>query len=146
MYCKNCGAQMDNNANACVYCGFYNGTGNNFCQFCGNPTINGAPNCPSCGAILDSANQQNNQVSIQNAPIGKKSKIAAGLLAIFLGVFGIHNFYLGYTKKGTIQIVISLVLSWTGIAPIAIEIWAIVEAVKILSGNMLDAEGMTLHD
>ena len=28
---------------------------------------------------------------------GNKSKMAAGLLGIFLGTFGVHNFYLGYT-------------------------------------------------
>ena len=31
-----------------------------------------------------------------------KSKIAAGLLAIFLGWLGIHKFYLGYTGPGII--------------------------------------------
>ena len=29
-----------------------------------------------------------------------KSKIAAGLLAIFLGDFGIHKFYMGKVGKG----------------------------------------------
>jgi len=37
-----------------------------------------------------------------------KSKLTAGLLAIFLGYFGIHKFYLGYTSAGAIQIVISI--------------------------------------
>ena len=34
-------------------------------------------------------------------PVGTplKSKMAAGLLGIFLGAFGVHNFYLGYTTK-----------------------------------------------
>ena len=33
---------------------------------------------------------------------GEKSKIAAGLLAIFLGGLGIHKFYLGFTAQGLI--------------------------------------------
>ncbi len=37
----------------------------------------------------------------------RKSKLAAGLLGIFLGGFGVHRFYLGYTTMGVIQIVVS---------------------------------------
>ena len=36
-----------------------------------------------------------------------KSKIAAGLLAIFLGGLGIHKFYLGYTVPGVILLLIT---------------------------------------
>lgn len=35
-------------------------------------------------------------------------KLAAGLLAILLGAFGIHKFLLGYTTEGIIWLVISL--------------------------------------
>lgn len=35
-------------------------------------------------------------------------KIAAGLLAILLGPFGIHKFLLGYTQEGIIWLVITL--------------------------------------
>ena len=35
-----------------------------------------------------------------------KSKVAAGLLAIFLGGFGIHKFYLGCTTAGIIMLVV----------------------------------------
>ena len=34
----------------------------------------------------------------------KKSKIGAGLLGIFLGGFGVHNFYLGYKDKAIAQL------------------------------------------
>ena len=40
--------------------------------------------------------------------VGVKSKVCAGLLGIFLGTYGVHNFYLGYTKKAVIQLVLSL--------------------------------------
>ncbi|NGY36606.1 TM2 domain-containing protein [Flavobacterium sp. XN-5] len=36
-------------------------------------------------------------------------KLAAGILAILLGPFGIHKFLLGYTTEGIIWLVISLV-------------------------------------
>jgi TM2 domain-containing membrane protein YozV len=41
-------------------------------------------------------------------------KLIAGLLGIFLGAFGVHKFYLGYTKEGIIQIVISVVTCGMG--------------------------------
>ena len=45
---------------------------------------------------------------------GEKSKIAAGLLAIFLGTLGVHKFYLGYTKEGLIMLLITvrLIFVW----------------------------------
>lgn len=40
---------------------------------------------------------------------GAEKKIVAGILAILLGGFGIHKFYLGYTKEGVIQLLSSLI-------------------------------------
>lgn len=36
-----------------------------------------------------------------------KSKVVAGVLALLLGGWGVHKFYLGYIKEGIIQIVLS---------------------------------------
>tara|TARA_R110000868_G_scaffold411005_1_gene701327 strand:+ start:19892 stop:20260 length:369 start_codon:yes stop_codon:yes gene_type:complete len=41
---------------------------------------------------------------------GSNKKILAGVLAILLGVFGVHKFILGYTKEGIIILVITLIL------------------------------------
>ena len=38
----------------------------------------------------------------------ESKRIAAGILALMLGGFGVHKFYLGYTKAGILQIVISI--------------------------------------
>lgn len=40
-----------------------------------------------------------------------KSKVVAGVLAILLGVFGVHKFYLGKTLQG----VLYLLFCWTGL-------------------------------
>jgi hypothetical protein len=72
-----------------------------------------------------------------------KSKIVAGLLGIFLGGFGVHRFYLGYTKIGVIQIVVTLVTCGIG------AIWGFVEGILYLvgSGNYTtDATGRPLRD
>ena len=43
-------------------------------------------------------------------------KVAAGLLAIFVGGLGIYKFYLGYNKEGIITIVISVATCGAGAA------------------------------
>ena len=137
MYCKNCGAQMDDMAVVCVSCGTAKGAGTNYCHNCGNPTAPEAAVCLSCGVALSP--QAAAAVSGE-----QKSKMAAGILAILLGQIGIHNFYLCYTKKGLIQLLVTMLLSWTFIAPIGIWVWAIVEAVQIFQGNLNDANGVPL--
>ena len=61
----------------------------------------------------------------------------------------LHNFYLGYTGKGVAQVLIS-VLTF-GIGAIAVMIWAIVEAIQILTADYgtehhRDARGVELQD
>lgn len=46
----------------------------------------------------------NNQV-----PHKSEKKLVAGILAILLGAFGVHKFYLGYTKAGIIQLILTFV-------------------------------------
>ena len=46
-------------------------------------------------------------LAVSSATASGKSKIAAGLLAIFLGWLGIHKFYLGYTVPGIILLLIT---------------------------------------
>ena len=73
-----------------------------------------------------------------------KSKIAAGLLGIFLGWLGIHRFYLGYKKLGITMLLLT-VLSIGAFAPLII-VWGIVEGILILVGKFShDAYGDTLE-
>lgn len=76
-----------------------------------------------------------------------KSKIAAGLLGIFLGGLGIHRFYLGYTTIGVIQLVLTVVL---GIFTFGlVGLWGVVEGIMILAGSSYfqrDANGIPLRE
>ncbi|MBM4163546.1 MAG: TM2 domain-containing protein [Lentisphaerae bacterium] len=54
--------------------------------------------CVSCGTTL----------AARPAVCGAKSKVAAGLLGLFLGWIGIHKFYLGYSKEGVIMLLVSV--------------------------------------
>lgn len=69
-----------------------------------------------------------------------RSKIAAGLLGIFLGGWGIHNFYLGKTSMGVIQIVVTLVTCGIG------SLWGFVEGIMCLCGQVTDVDGLPLSD
>jgi len=61
---------------------------------------------------------------------GDKNKLVAGLLALFLGSFGIHKFYLGRMKQGVIMLVtFFLGFILLGIPSIIIGIIAFVEAI-----------------
>jgi len=67
-----------------------------FCHACGQPIDSRAEICPKCG------------VRQKRAP-GNKSRLAAALLALFLGGFGVHKFYLGRPVWG----IVYLLLCWT---------------------------------
>ena len=47
----------------------------------------------------------------------QKSRVAAGILAILLGTYGIHSFYLGNTSRGLLQLLLSL--SPAALAPLS---------------------------
>lgn len=70
-----------------------------------------------------------------------KSKIAAGLLGIFLGAYGIHRFYLGDATTGVLQILVTIVTCGIG------GIWGFIEGIMILAGSIdRDAMGRKLRD
>lgn len=73
---------------------------------------------------------------LQSAP---KSRVAYIILALFLGSLGVHNFYAGYTKKGIIQLCVTLVSC--GFLGFASAIWAIIEAVTVTQ----DASGVAFN-
>ena len=75
-----------------------------------------------------------------------KSKVAAGLLAIFLGWLGVHNFYLGYTSKAVGQLLLTLI-GWIacGLGPFAAWVWGLIEGIMLLTGSIaVDADGNKL--
>lgn len=81
----------------------------------------------------------------------QKSKIVAGLLGLFLGGLGVHNFYLGYTGKAVAQLLLTLIGWIILIGPIISGIWALIESVLILCSSYgsnwhRDGHGQELQD
>jgi TM2 domain-containing membrane protein YozV len=129
MFCKNCGNPIDPQAAICVKCGFAKGTGANFCHNCGQATQPGASICTSCGFALTGAAAGGEQ----------KSKLVALLLAFFLGGFGGHDFYLGYTKNAVIKIILTVCTGFGG------GVWALIDFIRLLTGSIsTDANGVEL--
>ena len=75
-------------------------------------------------------------------PGAPKSKLTAALLGIFLGIFGIHRFYLGYTAIGVVQLILGILT-----CGIVSGIWGFVEGILILTGSInCDAQGRPLTE
>lgn len=72
-----------------------------YCRGCGTLIHPQAPICPQCG--------------LTQRPLGHHSKLAAALLAFFLGGFGVHKFYLGQVGWG----IAYLLLCWTFLPMVA---------------------------
>ena len=72
-------------------------------------------------------------------PITNNQLIAA-LLALILGLFGIHRFYLGYIWQGILQLVILGGLTLTSLFWLA-WIWVVIDLVRIILGNLKPKKG-----
>ena len=131
MYCRHCGNFMQPNAAFCIKCGINMGAGNRYCYNCGAVTDPKAVVCVRCG------------VSLSQHPVSsseQKSMLVAGLLGIFVGWLGIHSFYLGYTAKGIVQLLLSII-SFGTIG----DLWGFIEGVLILCNVIKnDANGIPL--
>lgn len=109
----------------------------NYCFNCGKKVNDVQDVCLNCGVNLKKDKKIDN--------VNGKSKITAGILGIFLGCYGVHNFYLGYNGKAIAQLLITLLslflLSWVS------AIWGLIEGILILTGNIKkDASGNDLID
>ena len=71
-----------------------------------------------------------------------KDHVAAGLLGIFLGVFGIHKFYLGYNTAGFIMLGVALLGSILTFGLAASVVWLIglIEGIIYLVKNQSEFE------
>ena len=69
-------------------------------------------------------------------PVTDKSKVAAGLLGIFLGALGIHKFYMGYSKAGLIMLLVSILTC--GIGASVMGIIGLIEGIIYLTKTDMD--------
>ena len=72
----------------------------------------------------------------QGLPVSDKSRLAAALLCWFVGVLGIHRFYVGKIGTG-----IAMIVTCGGLG-----VWALVDLVVILLGSFRDENGRRLEN
>jgi TM2 domain-containing membrane protein YozV len=73
-------------------------------------------------------------------PMSDKSKLAAGLLQIFLGSFGVGRFYTGHVGMAIGQIAATWLTCGLG------AIWPLIDGIMILVNGGTDAQGRKLRD
>jgi len=144
MFCRNCGKELIGTPEICMGCGAKPLAGNSFCHACGAATNPLAEICVKCGVRLAKA---------EVLDISPKSRIAATLLAWFLGMFGVHRFYVGKIGTAVGMLVLGIVgyaTTWVwGLGFIfltAVGIWAFIDFIYAVSGNMRDTEGRLIKN
>ena len=110
-YCRNCGSQIDGDADLCLDCGVNQSAtvgedqqtrsdNEKYCAECGEAINRKAEICPECGVRQPGVSGD-----------ASTDKIVAGIFALLLGSIGVHKFYQGNVKYG----VLYLCFFWTGI-------------------------------
>jgi len=123
MFCTNCGSPVAEHAIACMSCGANPVGHKRFCRRCGTVLNPEQVVCIRCGAAI-SAIGASRSVGGGVETSSPKSKLTAGLLALFLGGFGVHKFYMGSWGWGLVL----LLFCWTYIPAII----ALFDGIRIL--------------
>ena len=71
-------------------------------------------------------------------------KLAAGLLAIFLGFFGVHKFVLGYNTAGLIMLLVTVLTC--GIAGFVMGVIGIIEGIIYLTKSPEEFDAIYLQN
>ena len=99
MFCRNCGAEIDDKAVICVKCG--------------------------CSTINNMTQQQMNAA---RGTESTKSRLVAFLLCTFLGIIGVHRFYLGRIGSG-----VAMIFTLGGLG-----VWVLIDWIILLCGTFKD--------
>jgi TM2 domain-containing membrane protein YozV/RNA polymerase subunit RPABC4/transcription elongation factor Spt4 len=116
MHCRNCGKQIDDKAAVCIHCGVPPKASTQFCFNCGNATTSDQAICMSCG------------VALATRGTGQKTKSTALVLALLIGVFGAHKFYMGSWGWGIVHLVLCATVA---LFPVAVLI-TLVDMVRMI--------------
>ena len=83
--------------------------------------------------------------SAESSPIGEdisdRQVLVAFLLAFFLGLFGVHRFYVGKVGSGIAMVILTV----TVVGALVTAIWHVIDWIMILCGEFTDAEGRKLR-
>ena len=106
------------------------------CPQCGYPIKAAAPTARSASApsrklhadFVSPDKERSPQTSLpSNVVKSARSRGVYIILGLFLGFFGIHNFYAGYLGRGFAQLLIVLVLGWFVVGLVIVAVWVLFE-------------------
>ena len=139
MFCSNCGKENPNTAK--------------FCAGCGKPIAEAA--APAAAPVQQTIiNMAPPPQAAPAAPaatgISPKSRAATGVLALFLGGFGIHRFYAGKTGSAILMLllfIIGLVAAFLGFPYVLylLGLWVFIDIIMILMGRFKDKHGLLIR-
>jgi len=157
MYCRNCGKELPASAEFCISCGVRSLNGNKFCQNCGAETRPEQEVCLKCGTLLKRE---------EKSP-GRKTKLIALLLCLFLAPLGVHRYYMGRVGSGVAMLLLYFSIFvflfmgamrsfpepvWIGLlvfgafALVGYMVWWIIDLISIATGKMKDKQGRKLGE
>ena len=127
-----------------------------YCSHCGTEISEGTRFCPKCGTPTTTPTEIDQKSGTEAAKelasdISPKSRLATTLLAWFLGIFGAHRFYVGQTATAVTMLILGIVgfaTLWFFVGEIfliAVGIWAFVDFIIAVTGNMRDREGKLIQ-
>lgn len=129
------------------------------CMYCRSylvPSRTGV--CPSChGAIPTSARFSSYHINAADLRAGGVPRISSApasqiivmagknrgvfiILAVLLGLFGVHNFYAGYYSKGALQLLVTITWGMIYIGIIIIGMWVLIDLLTVrrdADGNVM---------
>ena len=103
-----------------------------FCSKCGKEIADDVAFCQFCGQQVGGA--VNVQPQIQIVQVQQpKSQFIAIVLCLFLGLLGIHDFYMNKNGCGLAKLLIILLTGWIYIGIIINGLWCILDFILIIT-------------
>lgn len=123
--CPDCKAKIVVPVASVVSLQSYASTNSKYCHYCGQTIALRAEICPKCGV---------RQTGSRGEETGS-NRVVACLLAIFLGNFGAHKFYLGHRTMGIIYLLLNLALALPTlfVGPLILWVICLIEGLTYLS-------------
>ena len=125
MYCRNCGAKLDDIAVVCVRCGAPKGQGFKYCMECGSEVSPYKNTCDNCGCsivynALNDASSKSDPLSVVGLVIGIVSVIlvwiygiiglACGIAAIIIGKIASEHSYSDKMASAAVKLGIAAII------------------------------------
>ena len=105
-----------------------------YCAKCGKELPADAAFCPSCGH--PARPQAMGPGYRSDKSVSPSSRLATLLFCLFLGVFGVHRFYVGKIGTG-----VAMIVTFGGLG-----IWVLIDFIMIVVGGFTDSEGRYVLD